>query len=84
MRCGGCHSDNCYYTEELCNAIAAMHVSAFSKGPTMDVNELYNVFPDNAQVLDVGCGEGRNSVFMAKPGKRNASLIKTERIGGRL
>lgn len=47
---------------------ADMEVSTFSKGPTMDVNEFYNVFPPNAQVLDVGCGEGRNAIFMAKLG----------------
>ena len=49
---------------------ANMDVSAFSKGPTMDVNEFYPIFPKNAQVLDVGCGEGRNSIFMAKLGNR--------------
>ena len=49
---------------------ADMEVSTFSKGPTMDVNEFYNVFPKNAQVLDVGCGEGRNSIFMAKLGNK--------------
>ncbi len=47
---------------------ADMAVSTFSKGPTVDVNEFYHVFPQNAQVLDVGCGEGRNSIFMAKLG----------------
>ena len=49
---------------------ADMEVSTFSKGPTVDVNEFYNVFPENAQVLDVGCGEGRNSIFMAKLGNK--------------
>ena len=49
---------------------ADMEVSTFSKSPTMDVNEFYNVFPKNAQVLDVGCGEGRNSIFMAKLGNK--------------
>lgn len=47
---------------------ADMDVSTFSKGPTVDVNEFYHVFPKNSQVLDVGCGEGRNSIFMAKLG----------------
>ena len=45
-------------------------VSAFSKGPTVDVEEFYEIFPKNADVLDVGCGEGRNSIFMAKLGNR--------------
>lgn len=38
-------------------------VSAFSKGPTVDVEEFYEIFPKNADVLDVGCGEGRNSIL---------------------
>lgn len=49
---------------------ADMDVSTFSKGATVDVGEFYNIFPKNAIVLDVGCGEGRNSIFMAKLGNR--------------
>ena len=44
------------------------HVSTFAKGPTVDVMEFYEIFPKKAIVLDVGCGEGRNSIFMAKKG----------------
>lgn len=47
---------------------ADLNVSTFSTGPTMDVNEFYELFPKNAHVLDVGCGEGRNSLFMASLG----------------
>ena len=47
---------------------ANMNVSTFCKGPTVDVNELYQIFPKNSSVLDVGCGEGRNPIFMAKLG----------------
>lgn len=43
-------------------------VSTFAKGPTVDVMEFYEKFPERAIVLDVGCGEGRNSIFMAKKG----------------
>jgi tellurite methyltransferase len=42
----------------------------FKKGPTSDVAEFYNIFNDNSIVLDVGCGEGRNSVFLAEQGHR--------------
>ncbi len=49
-------------------AYSDLKVSAFSKGPTADVEDHFRIFPSNAAVLDVGCGEGRNSVFMAKLG----------------
>mgnify|MGYP000408746975 CR=1 FL=1 len=38
-------------------------VSTFSKGPTADVEEFYEVLPRNADVLDVGCGEGGIPIF---------------------
>jgi len=41
-------------------------VSTFSKGPTKDIEEYWTIFPLNGTVLDAGCGEGRNSVFLAE------------------
>lgn len=49
---------------------ADSNISTFSKEPTSDVKENYEIFPKNVSVLDVGCGEGRNSIFMAKLGNK--------------
>ena len=43
-------------------------VSTFSAKPTKDIQDYYHIYPSNSLVLDVGCGEGRNSLFMAKLG----------------
>lgn len=40
-------------------------VSTFSQGPTADVKEFCHIFPPNSAILDVGCGEGRNAIFLA-------------------
>ncbi|WP_148411369.1 methyltransferase domain-containing protein [Murimonas intestini] len=42
--------------------------STFYKGPTVDLEEFYNLLAPESKVLDVGCGEGRNSIFLAKHG----------------
>jgi tellurite methyltransferase len=34
-------------------------------GPNHDIVELSMVLPQKARVLDLGCGEGRNSFFLA-------------------
>lgn len=44
------------------------NVSTFAKGPTGDVVEVYSAFINNSTILDVGCGEGRNSIFLAQKG----------------
>ena len=38
---------------------------AFSKGPTSDVAEFHGLIPPGSSILDVGCGEGRNAIFLA-------------------
>jgi tellurite methyltransferase len=43
---------------------------AFSKGPTVDVAEFHHLIPPGSLVLDVGCGEGRNAIFLAGLGHR--------------
>ena len=41
------------------------NVSTFSKGPTADLKEYAQILTVPSLVLDVGCGEGRNSIFLA-------------------
>ena len=41
---------------------------AFSKGPTTDIAAFHHIIPPGSTVLDVGCGEGRNAIFLTKLG----------------
>jgi tellurite methyltransferase len=43
-------------------------VSTFAQGPTVDIAEQWALFPTDGTVLDVGCGEERNSLFLAEKG----------------
>lgn len=43
-------------------------VTTFQKGPTTDIAEYYGIFNGRSIVLDVGCGEGRNSIFLSEQG----------------
>lgn len=37
-------------------------------GPSFEVAEIFLALPENAKVLDLGCGEGRNAFFLASKG----------------
>lgn len=43
-------------------------VTTFQKGPTLDIADFNSIFKNCSVVLDVGCGEGRNSIFLAEQG----------------
>ena len=44
------------------------NISTFSKGPTVDLEKYAHILNIPCLVLDVGCGEGRNSIFLADQG----------------
>lgn len=43
-------------------------ISTFSTRPDRNLAEYAHIIPVPSTVLDVGCGEGRNSIFLAKMG----------------
>ena len=44
--------------------------STFAKGPTTDMMDFYKNLKPNSYILDVGCGEGRNSIFLTEHGHK--------------
>lgn len=57
------------------------NVSTFSKGPTADLKEYAHILHNPSLVLDVGCGEGRNAIFLAAHGhKADAFDLSTAAI----
>jgi tellurite methyltransferase len=47
-------------------------------GPNHDIVEILPLLPDRARVLDLGCGEGRNSFFLASRGCRVTAVDRSE------
>lgn len=55
---------------------------AFGRGPNPEISELINQLPANAKILDLGCGDGRNTIFLAENGFNvNAIDISPAGIG---
>ena len=42
--------------------------TTFGKEPNPTIKERWTLFTKNGTVLDVGCGEGKNAIFLAKKG----------------
>ena len=47
----------------------------FGKSPAKFLAENFDYLPDNAKILDMGMGEGRNAVFSLKKGIKSLALI---------
>ncbi|MBN1648230.1 MAG: methyltransferase domain-containing protein [Spirochaetales bacterium] len=47
---------------------ADKEINTFQKGPTKDIAGFHHLFKPNSSVLDVGCGEDRNSIFLSVQG----------------
>ena len=48
-------------------------------GPNHDIVEIVPLLPPDARVLDLGCGEGRNSLYLAGLGCRVTAVDRSER-----
>ena len=53
---------------EFWNDIYDQGNPAWGKAPANVLEKFINYFPSQARVLDIGCGEGRNSVPLSKKG----------------
>lgn len=53
----------------------------FSIEPNMSVTEFENLFDKQWKVLDVGCGEGQNALYLAKQGFINVSAFDLSENG---
>ena len=42
--------------------------------PSEDIIDLVKYLPQNSSVLDIGCGDGRNSIFLAKMGHKVTAI----------
>ncbi|SPS02922.1 hypothetical protein CBM2634_U490002 [Cupriavidus taiwanensis] len=43
-------------------------------GPSVEVFEIEQFLPRNSTVIDIGCGEGRNALFLALRGHKVTAL----------
>lgn len=45
-----------------------LDITTFGLKPNKTIKQMWKKFPKNGNILEVGCGEGKNSLFLAKQG----------------
>jgi cyclopropane fatty-acyl-phospholipid synthase-like methyltransferase len=56
-------------------------ISTFGIEPNVTIKEFLNLYHKDWNILDVGCGEGKNDVFLAKQGFQNIDAFDISEAG---
>jgi|GEM_PF-2624508 len=56
-------------------------ISTFGIEPNVTIKEFLNYYQKDWEILDVGCGEGKNDIFLAKQGFQNIDAFDISEAG---
>jgi cyclopropane fatty-acyl-phospholipid synthase-like methyltransferase len=57
------------------------HVATFGSGPNRAVEAVWETFNKNWSILEVGCGEGKNAIFLAEKGFTSIDAFDKSQAG---